>query len=154
MTPLTQLVTDVVAAFLAKGAPTLPEGKRDEVLATLTGLLAGPRLGGYLAALRDEAQKQGGVLGEQGSVEWPWEAILAHGLGVLSDPLLALLAVSDATLLTLREALADEQDEGNLAPCWCASFIAEAERALQEDGLAGVWEKKVAERFHEKRDAP
>jgi hypothetical protein len=99
------------------GKPVLPEGRREEVVALLTRLMANPDLlDAYAAELRAQRERLGPaaeqrLLGMAGP-DIPGEEILHHGFAGLSDEVLADLAICPEAL----EALDQVHFRGEQAP--------------------------------------
>jgi len=129
---LVNLAAAMVGAFVKAGKvkPVLPEGRREEVVSTLTLLMADPdALETYAAALEDERRRGREVemqlLGMSG-IDIPDARIAAQGFAALSDDELADIALSPEAIHALREYL-DDPETG--CGAWLIDKILEVESA-------------------------
>lgn len=108
------LVLSLVAASVTAGRKAMPPGRREEVVALLTDLMAaGDRLGAYVGMLDEELTRRGFWLEmlEAPDLDIPFEQIAREGFGNLPDENLADIALSPGGLEEIREHLDDPANE-------------------------------------------
>ena len=109
----------------------LPSGRRGEVVATLTHVMADPEaFRAYVVALDGERRRRGREVERQllamGGLDIPDAHIAAQGFGGLSDDELADIALSPNARAALREYLDDPETE---CGAWLIDKILEVESA-------------------------
>jgi hypothetical protein len=128
-----RLSAELVETYVSGGKlrPLLPTGRRNEIVALLTGLMADrDRFDAYIAGLSSELEhhhvrlhllQKGGA-----DLELPAEAIAREGFGSVSDDQLADIALSPEALEAIQEHLDDpETEEGE----WLTKAISAVEKA-------------------------
>jgi hypothetical protein len=113
----------MIDAFVSGGKikPVMPQGRREEVVSTLTRLMVDRSLlGRYNAALDEERRRRGvgQLLAERDFPELPIDEILHSGFAALSDDQLAELACRPAALACLHELVQEMIDDDMVGDFW------------------------------------
>jgi len=128
LTTVGPLIRALVATFVDGGGdgPELPAGRREEVVTALTRAMCGPApLAEYVRALDAECGRRGvgkDAVGPEPGAEFPAEAVLARGLGVLTDGQLAGLATSRAAVILTAELVEEARGAGTAGDCWWDAY--------------------------------
>ena len=143
---LVDLAAAMIDAFMSGGkVPAVPEGRRDEVVSTLTRLMVDRSLLlRYNAALTEEHRQRGvgELLAEREFPELPIDEILHGGFTTLADDQLAELACRPVTLTCLHELMQAMMDDDMVGDFWWEEIdrqetdnpgvLAESEREMIE----------------------
>jgi hypothetical protein len=135
------LVESIVAEFVASGRPTIPAGRRDDVVRMLQSVVCSQNAVNEYSGLLGDAF--GDAIPPDPLAALPVEAIIRDGLGVFTDDQLALFALSivDVDELGVRIVAEEMAMTDRLGPWWQVAYVdivtppeydAAAERAIAE----------------------
>ncbi|MBY0398058.1 MAG: hypothetical protein K2X91_16545 [Thermoleophilia bacterium] len=112
------LVEALVAEYAASGQPTLPAGRRGEVVRMLMSVVApGPLpVDEYCELLT--AAVGNDFVPPAGPADLPMEGIFREGVAVLSDDQLARLALNEAAVRELTLRVLEVATSDRLGLCW------------------------------------
>ena len=116
------LVQSLVAEFVTSGRPTIPAGRRDEVVRMLQSVVCSQTAVNEYSGLLGEAF--GDAIPPDPLAALPVEAIVRDGLGVLTDDQLGQLALSvaDVDALGVRIVAEEEAMSDGLGPWWHTAY--------------------------------
>jgi hypothetical protein len=147
------LMLSLVAMFVTTGKVALPPGRREDVIALLTDLMAArDRFRAYVELLTAELERQGVRLRllQAPDLAIPDEQIAREGFGSVPDENLADIALSPEALEAIQEYLDDEEtEEGD----WLTEAIIAVESARPDVAERSAAARGAFQRFLEMNDS-
>ncbi len=150
------LVAALVREFAAAGKPVTPAGRRDELVGAMMSVATGPvtvdEYSGLLAAAFGP-----GLVPPEVPDDLPLDAVLREGPGVLSDDLLARLALSRPAISDLYRRVEGALQHGSAGECWVQAQLLPDDaipREYHEAGDRAVEEFRRIERATRPGNSP